>query len=117
LKFYAGKISSKKLMDNYQTDLIEALASIVEFDGLETTQDPSPRSALTLQMYTDQKGLFVQRMLAERVAPLTDEIIRLFGPDAKTQAAYNVREFYPKEIPYVMDTPPAQSLASQTGSR
>lgn len=116
LKFYSGKIGSRKQMDQYQTDLIEALASIVEFDGLETTQDPSPRSALTLQMYTDQKGVYVQRMLAERVTPLTDEILRLFGPDAKSQSEYNVREFYPKELPAVLQTPPAQNLASTNGS-
>ena len=37
LTYYADK-SSKKQMDQYKDDLIESIASIVEFDGLETTK-------------------------------------------------------------------------------
>jgi hypothetical protein len=115
LKFYAGRMGSKKQMDEYKIDLIEALASIVEFDGLETTQDPSPRSALTLQMYTDQKGVYVQRMLSERVVPLIDDILRLFGPDAKSQSVDLVAEFYPKEVPTILHQSVPQTLDPSTG--
>jgi hypothetical protein len=98
LRFYVDR-SSKKKMTEYTEDLIEALASIVEFDGLETTIDPSPRSELTLKMFSVQKGVYVQRMLAERVLPITEDMFRLFGPDAKAKTIAVVREFYPKEVP------------------
>jgi len=97
LTFYADR-RSKKRMVQYADDLTEALASIVEFDGLETTQDPSPRSSLTLNMYNSQKAIFVQRMLGERVVPLIDDIIVLFGPEAKAQSELFIREYYPTEI-------------------
>jgi hypothetical protein len=98
LQYYVERPSKKK-MSQYQDDLLEALASIVEFDGLETTQDPSPRSELTLKMFTLQKGVYIQRMLAERVIPLTNDILRLFGPDTKSRTMAVVQEFYPKEVP------------------
>ena len=97
LKYYANK-GSKRQMDQYKDDLIESLASIVEFDGLETTQDDSPRSSLTLSMYNAQKSIYVQRMLGERIVPLIDDIIRLFGPEAREQTDYYMREFYPSEM-------------------
>jgi len=97
LTFYVDR-GSKKQMAQYKDDLTEALASIVEFDGLETTQDPSPRSSLTLNMYNSQKAIFVQRMLGERVVPLIDDIIILFGPEAKAQSELFIREYYPTEI-------------------
>ena len=97
LTFYADR-GSKRQMAQCRDDLIEALASIVEFDGLETTQDPSPRSSLTLKMYNAQKCVYVQRMLAERVVPLVEEILRLFGPDAKAESLLFIREYYPSEI-------------------
>jgi hypothetical protein len=96
LQYYVDKASRRKLL-LYKDDLIESLASIVEFDGLETTQDPSPRSALTLQMYNPQKATFVRRTLAERIIPLTEDILRLFGPDRKAQSAAFIQEYYPKE--------------------
>ncbi|KAG7359826.1 hypothetical protein IV203_034924 [Nitzschia inconspicua] len=98
LRFYVDR-PFKKAITQYSDDLIETLASIVEFDGLETTQDPSPRSELTLKMFTPQKGVYVQRMLAERIVPLTDDIMRLFGPDTKSRTMTVVQEFYPKEVP------------------
>ncbi|VEU34529.1 unnamed protein product [Pseudo-nitzschia multistriata] len=97
LVYYVGKGAKRKQMDTYREDLIEALASIVEFDGLETTQDDSPRSSLTLSMYNAQKSLFVQRMLAERIVPLVDDILRLFDPDTRAQSEYYMREYYPSE--------------------
>lgn len=97
LAYYVDR-SSKKKMDQYKEDLIESLASIVEFDGLETTLDDSPRSYLTLSMYNAQKSIYVQRMLGERIVPLTDDILRLFGPEAKLQTEYYMKEFYPSEM-------------------
>jgi len=97
LTYYVDR-SSKRKMDQYKEDLIESLASIVEFDGLETTQDDSPRSSLTLNMYNSQKSMYVQRMLGERIVPLTDNILRLFGPETRVQTESYMREFYPSEI-------------------
>ncbi len=97
LTFYADK-SSKRQMAQYKDDLIESIASIVEFDGLETTQDDSPRSSLTLSMYNSQKSIFVQRMLGERIVPLTNDILRLFGSEARAQTEFYMREFYPSEM-------------------
>eukprot|EP00531_Pseudo-nitzschia_arenysensis_P005030 CAMPEP_0116123842 /NCGR_PEP_ID=MMETSP0329-20121206/4965_1 /TAXON_ID=697910 /ORGANISM="Pseudo-nitzschia arenysensis, Strain B593" /LENGTH=269 /DNA_ID=CAMNT_0003617787 /DNA_START=66 /DNA_END=872 /DNA_ORIENTATION=- len=97
LTYYADK-SSKRQMAQYKDDLIESIASIVEFDGLETTQDDSPRSSLTLSMYNSKKSIFVQRMLGERIVPLTNDIFRLFGPEARAQTEYYMREFYPSEM-------------------
>jgi len=97
LTYYVDR-SSKRKMDQYKEDLIESLASIVEFDGLETTQDDSPRSSLTLNMYNSQKSAYVQRMLGERIVPLTDDILRLFGPETRVQTESYMREFYPSEI-------------------
>jgi hypothetical protein len=79
-------------------DLIESLASIVEFDGLETTQDSSPRSSLTLSMYTPVKVIYVQRMLSERIVPLIDDIVHLFGEDTMRQSEQFIREYYSSEI-------------------
>ena len=95
LRFYA---KSKK-MDQYKDDLIEALASLVEFDGLETTQDPSPRSSLTLGMYSNDKNKYVRRMLTERITPLTDEIVNLFGKENKIQCESYIEQYYPTELP------------------
>mmetsp|Transcript_6156 Transcript_6156/g.15221 ORF Transcript_6156/g.15221 Transcript_6156/m.15221 type:complete len:269 (-) Transcript_6156:2656-3462(-) len=97
LTYYADK-SSKRQMNQYREDLIESIASIVEFDGLETTQDDSPRSSLTLSMYNSQKSIFVERMLGERIVPLTNDIIRVFGPDTRVQIEAYMKEFYPSEM-------------------
>jgi hypothetical protein len=80
-------------------DLIESLASIVEFDGLETTQDPSPRFSLMLTMYNDDKGKYVQRMLTERVIPITDELVNFFGPEARRISENYISKYYPNEFP------------------
>jgi hypothetical protein len=96
LKFYA---KDKKKIDQLKEDLTEALASIVEFDGLETTQDPSPRSSLTLGQYDDEKALFVRRMLSERIVPLTQELVDYFGAETRAQCEAYVREYYVSELP------------------
>ena len=95
LKWY----SKSKRMDRLRDDLIESLASVVEFDGLETTQDPSPRPALTLSMYNQDKGTYVYRMLTERIVPITEEIVTSFGPDVKAQCEDYIRQYYANELP------------------
>ncbi|CAJ1946322.1 unnamed protein product [Cylindrotheca closterium] len=95
LKYYA----KNKKMDQYRDDLIESLASLVEFDGLETTQDPSPRSTLTLGMYNESKNIYVQRMLTERIIPLTDQTVNYFGKDQRIKCEGYVEQFYPRELP------------------
>lgn len=115
LKYY----SKTKKMDQYTEDLVESLASIVEFDGLETTQDPSPRSSLTLSQYNGVKAVFVRRMLTERVTPLTRDIVTLFGRDTQLQCEAYIQQYYPNELPpkpgarneklYKVDNPSAYS--------
>jgi hypothetical protein len=40
--------TSQRVVNDLKIDLQESLASIVEFDGLETLLNPSPRSSLTV---------------------------------------------------------------------
>merc|ERR1712137_981598 len=96
LQYYVDS-SSKNKLSQLNDDLIESLASIVEFDGLETTQDPSPRSSLTLSMYNSQKAIYVQRMLGERVVPLVDAILSLFELDTVQQCKQYIIDYYPTE--------------------
>ena len=96
LSFYA---KDKRKVDQLKDDLTEALASVVEFDGLETTQDPSPRSSLTLGQFNDQKAQFVRRMLSERIVPLTQELVDYFGAETRAQCEAYVREYYRSELP------------------
>jgi hypothetical protein len=93
-----GKQEKRKAQD-LQTDLMEALASVVEFDGLETTQDPSPRSSLTMTMYTEDKVKFVKRTLSERVIPTATALTKLYGSDIEAQCVAYVQETYPNEVP------------------
>jgi hypothetical protein len=81
-------------LSNAIDDLIDSLASIVEFDGLETTIDPSPRSSLMLSMYNHQKGTFVYRTLMERVIPSCERILNVFGRDRRRIVEEFVRSNY-----------------------
>ena len=103
-----GNKGDKRKMEDLQTDLLESLASIVEFDGLETTIDPSPRSSLTMAMYTDAKAVFVRRTLTERVIPTTNAIIRLF-PDVMSACEAYVQKTYSDELPPRLQPPPTAS--------
>jgi len=81
--FYAGTSVYKKKSeaDGYRETILDALASIVEFDGLETTQDPSPRSSLMISMFNANKGMYVFRMIQERLLPACKQITRLYGEE------------------------------------
>jgi len=102
-----GQLSTKdgkRVCTNDLTDaaeeLVESLASIVEFDGLETTIDPSPRSSLMLSMYTDQKGTFIYRTLVERVVPSCDRILGVFGRERRRVVEAFVRSEHGDEVPF-----------------
>jgi hypothetical protein len=108
LQYYAAQNSKKDKKQTAQLaqDLIESLASLVEFDGLETTTDPSPRSSLTLSMYTDTKGNFVNRMLSERIVGLCQDIVRLLGPDTREVCDGYILQYYSSELPPNPKPPP-----------
>lgn len=100
LVFYSR---SSRALSGFSDDLIESLASLVEFDGLETTQDPSPRSTLMLNMYNREKEDFVRRMLKERIIPTATAIVGLIDPDVRTRCDAYVIENYPNEVPKKSD--------------
>ncbi|GKY99889.1 hypothetical protein MPSEU_000942500 [Mayamaea pseudoterrestris] len=79
-------------------DLVEAIAELVEFDGLDSLTDPSPRSALTLAQYTDQKAVFVRRCLVEKVLPLGERILQYYKdmPAMETAKRY-MQQYYADE--------------------
>ena len=87
-------------LPNYIAELIESLASIVEFDGLETTTDPSPRSSLMLTMYTTDKAKFVYRTLVEQVIPSCEHIITIFGAERQQLIEEYVVRDYSSEVPF-----------------
>lgn len=79
-------------------EFYESLASLVEFDGLETLTDPSPRSSLTLKQYDGRKEAYVQRILEERVVPLGHKIIRNFPPANVATSERYIQQYYASEI-------------------
>jgi hypothetical protein len=96
ISYVEDKPQRRQAMD-LQTDLLEALASLVEFDGLDSTVEGSPRSSLTMTMYTDTKATFVRRTLEERVMPTTKALIRLF-PSVEDLCVAYVQRTYPDEV-------------------
>jgi hypothetical protein len=94
-----GKRLCTNELSSISDDLVEALASLVEFDGLETTIDPSPRSSLMLSMYTSQKGTFVYRTLTERVIPACEQYLNVFE-DRRRLCLEFIRRDYSDEVPF-----------------
>lgn len=92
---YYGK--SRQVSDLSQ-DLLEAIAALVEFDGLETTTDPSPRSSLTLSMYNPKKATYVERLLSERVVPFSMKLFNSFDPDIRQRCETYVASTFPNEV-------------------
>lgn len=79
-------------------EFYESIASLVEFDGMDTLTDPSPRSSLTLTQYTTQKETFVRRILAERIVPLGKKLIYSF-PEANVALSERyIQQNYSNEI-------------------
>lgn len=110
IAFYS---KSRQVADMTQ-DLLEAIAAIVEFDGLETTTDPSPRSSLTLSMYNPQKAAYVQRLLSERVIPLCKQIFNLFDPGVRQRCEMYVASTYSNEVPKRQDVASTTSTIEES---
>jgi hypothetical protein len=112
------KRKSSELQD-VGIQLVESLAACVEFDGLETTTDVSPRSSLMRSMYNPQKGTFVKRMLAEQTIPACQTWLSYFrsledGPALLERCQSYVRTTYPNEIPAPPLPPPSPSTSPDT---
>lgn len=93
LEFFNPAIGATK------AEFREALASLVEFDGMDSVLDTSPRSSLTLSQYDDKKRTFCLRVLRERVVPLGQKLLRQFPRDALDRAEMYVSNVYSNEIP------------------
>jgi hypothetical protein len=102
LVFYSTSTKKKKVSGLCE-DLLESLASLVEFDGLETTQDPSPRSALMLSMYNKEKETFLRRMLKDRIISTAKTIVASVDPDVRYRCEAYVLATYPNEVPKNLD--------------
>jgi len=89
----------KAIMSSSSLDITENLAALVEFDGLDNVQDPSPRSSLALTKYTKEKALFVKRLLLEREIPALDSFLTAFGTAKRLEIEKYVRNTYPNETP------------------
>jgi hypothetical protein len=76
----------------------ESLASIVEFDGLDTLTDPSPRATLTLTQYNTNKVMFVRRTLNELTIPVGQKLVTAFGPEPYQRSISFVQQYYSNEI-------------------
>jgi hypothetical protein len=98
LKMDLNSAMDRNILDRTSADIMESLAAIVEFDGLETTQDPSPRSSLALKMFSLDKAVFVQRMLLERIVPTCDSFVNVFGSKRLVCEQF-IRLNYPDELP------------------
>ncbi|KAI2505168.1 hypothetical protein MHU86_9256 [Fragilaria crotonensis] len=107
LAWYARKAKNKRA-DELITDLVEALASLVEFDGLETTLDPSPRSSLMRSMYDRKKLEFLRRMLSERIIPTAQALFNEFDRDVRDICLNYVAVNYPNELP-IKIVPPSET--------
>eukprot|EP00546_Thalassionema_frauenfeldii_P015598 CAMPEP_0178908820 /NCGR_PEP_ID=MMETSP0786-20121207/8135_1 /TAXON_ID=186022 /ORGANISM="Thalassionema frauenfeldii, Strain CCMP 1798" /LENGTH=242 /DNA_ID=CAMNT_0020580765 /DNA_START=59 /DNA_END=787 /DNA_ORIENTATION=- len=100
IAWYAKRDKNQRAVQ-LKEDLVESLASIVEFDGLESTQDPSPRSSLTLSMYDGKKLNFVTRMLQERILPTADALFNEFDSDTRQICLDYAKSNYPDELPKI----------------
>ena len=106
LEFYNPKIGSMKV------EFREALASLVEFDGMDSVLDTSPRSSLTLSQYDDKKREFCLRLLRERVVPLGQQLLRQFPRDARDRADMYISSVYSSEVPPSIAVTQPQNVSS-----
>ena len=98
-----SEMKRKRLfVQNAIEGVTDSLASVVEFDGLETLIDPSPRSSLALSMYSNSKAQFIRRTLMERTIPNCDTIVTSFGRDRANFCRRYVEQKYPDEIPVAL---------------
>jgi len=92
---YYGK---SKQVAELRRDFFESLATLVEFDGLDTLTDPSPRSSLTLTQFNNDKAVFVQRMLLERVVPTGNSLVNSFPAESVQQSQAYIQQYYASEV-------------------
>ena len=98
-KEMGNKKALEREYDIASEGIVESLANVVEFDGLETTQDPSPRSSLMLSKYNQNKAIFVVRMLRERSIPSCDALVACFDGEARERSSKYIQEYYATELP------------------
>jgi hypothetical protein len=98
------KASERQAVYECSRGFKEGLASVVEFDGLETQLDPSPRSSLTIAQYSDSKAVYVVRALQEIVLPAGKRLLRAFGPEPLDSATAFLQQYYGSEIPIRSDS-------------
>jgi hypothetical protein len=91
--------ATSRQVEDLRQDFYESIAAVVEFDGLETLQDASPRSTLTLQQYNRDKAIYVERLLLERVVPVGEKLVNSFGPDVRQTCLNFIQKYYADEIP------------------
>mmetsp|Transcript_13364 Transcript_13364/g.20632 ORF Transcript_13364/g.20632 Transcript_13364/m.20632 type:complete len:305 (-) Transcript_13364:48-962(-) len=94
-----GKRFCSNELASISDEIIESLASIAEFDGLDGLDQASPRSSLLISMYDSKKGTFVYRTMVERIIPSCDQYLQLFGNDRLNLCLEFVRSEYPEEMP------------------
>jgi hypothetical protein len=94
----------RNYVDDLCTSFREGLASIVEFDGLDTLTDPSPRSALTISQYNVNKLKLIRRILNERIIPDGKKLVIAFGPEAYQRSNGFIMQYYSSELPISLTT-------------
>jgi hypothetical protein len=109
LEWHASRSSTadrsyKQRVSELRRSFTEGLASVVEFDGLETLIDPSPRSSLTLSHYNPNKAVFVRRVLRELVLPVGNRLALSFGPEPLERSLAFTQQYYANEIPTITTT-------------
>jgi len=104
LKDAPSAITSNKKqrqLEDLSESIIDSLASCVEFDGLESVTDPSPRSSLMENQYTSAKANFVKRLLNERLIPDCENFLKLGG--GEDEMLKRVTDFV--ELKYTAEVP------------
>lgn len=102
----------KQIVDDAAEDIIESIAAVVEFDGLDNVKDPSPRSSLALAQYTDAKATYVKRILLERTVPACNTFVRRFGSDKMRFVEGYLAKTYPNELPLSLRLSTAAAAAA-----
>jgi hypothetical protein len=101
IEWYGARTDNfrRNYVDALCTSFREGLASIVEFDGLDTLTDPSPRSALTISQYNVNKLKLIRRILNERIIPNGQKLVIAFGPEAYQRSNGYIMQYYSSELP------------------
>jgi hypothetical protein len=90
--------SSSRSFGDTSREFYESLASMVEFDGMDTLTDASPRSSLKLSQYDTNKETYIRRILLERVIPLGTQIIQSFPSNNVAICERYIQQNFPDEV-------------------